>query len=254
MTEIKEKDFWEKEHKIMWESFDRLQDEVKQYEFPAWLLKDFEEKCWTLSNFFMGKSFPDLFPPEKMNQLESEVRALGYSPDKGVRNWFKNRKKKKERSFYVNRTLPSSKRKDKKAEEKAWVKRFYENKGQYLEDSQIETPPEDSPVDVIVKDGGKEVSFQVTFLQKEIEGQLLKGDMVLFEVNPEKIRTEIIKIINDKEFKSGTDIILLLCSSLLSYDKEPLERAVAGLPLINSSFRKIYIVTFHYNIPVKTST
>lgn len=253
MAEIKEKDFWGKEHKILWESFDRLQDEVKQYEFPARLLKDFEDECMTLHNFFMGKSFPDFFPPEKMKQLESEVRALGYSTDKGVRNWFKNRKKEKECSFYKNRTLPLSKRGNKEEGEKACVKKFYENKGQCLKDSQVKTTSKDSPVDVIVvEEGGKEVKFQVTIFLRKIEGQLLKGDSPLFEVNPEEIRKEVIEVIKDKEPKSVPDIKLLLYSWLLRDDKELLERAVTELT-VNSSFREIYIVTPEHNIPVKTS-
>lgn len=250
MTKVIDKDFWEKEDKMLWKLVEKLQEEVKKNKTPLWVESKLMGEYPILSRFFISKISEDT--PEMKLELESKANGLGYSATRGIQAWFAERKKELKKEFHQDMTqrLPRRDKKIKETEEAACVKRFFKNRGQSLEESQLITPAEDSPVDVTV-----ELHFQVTNLERERVGRLSQGDIVLgTSPSPEGIRREILEVIEDKEPKSRPYIILLLNLRPLLYDEEEekiLERAVAELQ-INSSFKEIHIVTPRRNIPIKT--
>lgn len=237
-----DKDFWKKEEHMLRELFEKLQKET------VFVREQLEKECITLQDSFLSKIFPERFL-SKREELESKVRDLRYSANNGVQAWFKKRIKELRKEFHVNRTEPLSPIKDKIKVEKDCVMKFYKNKGQSLEELHLEIPPEDSPIDIIaIMEDGKRLPFQVTVLPKEKVGNLLKGDIVsVGDETLKEIQNLIKRAVEDKEPKSSANIILLLPSTLL--DEEDLKRAITGLS-VNSSFKEIYIVTEHLNIPL----
>ncbi len=245
MTEVKDKDFWQKEHKMLWKLFDKLPGEVDQGKFPRSSLRDFEDECHTLSKYLRGKAFSDLYSPEETKQLESNANVLGYSPDKGIHAWFDKRKKEKKDKFFKTRSPSLSDRKNTEKDEIACVKKFYENKGRHY--SQIKKDKENSPTDIIVEE-----HYQVTHFQTEAVGTLYKGDEYFGEAKtPEELKKNIKEVIDRKEPKSSPGIILLIDSYYPSSDEESLKAAIAGLS-VSSSFEEIYIVTPKCNLPIKS--
>lgn len=250
MVKVKDENLWREEYDILCKLPKELEQEGN---FPNYMLYSIKNECNTLRKFLLSKPFPHRFTPEEIQQLESKVRALGYSSNRGVHDWFNKRKIEKKKEFHKTYTRRLPKR-NKQAEERGCVKTFYRNKGICLDDSKIKSGGDANGIDVTVEESSRETHFQVTYLLPKDVGQLSKGDFILHDVSNrlKEIEDSIGKILKHKENKSRPDVILLLdaCTPILIEELEDLNRIVDRLPS-KSSFDEIYIVTPKDNIPVR---
>lgn len=250
MVKTKDENLWREEYDMLCKLLKELEQEGS---FPNYMLSSIEDECNTLREFLLSKPFPRRFTPEEIQQLESKVRTLGYSPKKGVHDWFNKRKVEKKKEFHETYTRRLPKR-NKQAEEIGCVKTFYRNKGVYLDDSQIKPGDDANGIDVTVEESSRETHFQVTYLLPKDVGQLSKGDFILHDAlnRRKEIKDSIGKILKHKEDKSRSDIILLLDARIpiLIEELEDLKHIIPQLS-IKSSFDEIYIVTSNDNVPVR---
>lgn len=258
MTKETDKEFFKEEINKLCKCFTELEKYYpelgKDVDHPKINFTSFREmkaELKKLNKFLLGKAH-DIHPLGGMEQLESEVRALGYSPTMGIHAWFKKRLEDRKKITHESckRFKPSSKIEG----EIACVRKFCENKGQCLKDSQIIPEPENSPIDVIVKEDGRETYFQVTYIQREEEKALSSwGGYCGKGETPEEIGKEIEKVIKEKGLKLGgrKDITLLLVAFSSPIPVEHLEQAVTKLSIF-PPFKEIYIVMLGRNFPIRT--
>ncbi len=239
MTNIRDKGFWKNEREMLRKYFEKVKKAADQQNIePSLVWECLEPKYTTLELFFTSK----ILSMNKIEKLESEVRDLGYSPDIGIKAWFR---KKLEEAKKTTRERAKQFKMDKQESEMASVKRFYKNEGRCFQD--LGPQPENSPVDVIAVEGDKKIPYQVTYLERDVESQLGKwGSYEVWKKTPEELRKIIEEVVGEKELKgAGKDIILLLIASNIHHE-DRWEEAIRGLS-INSSFKKIYIVTHGRN-------
>ncbi len=162
----------------------------------------------------------------------------------------------------------------KEKKEKWAVKIFYENKGEEINEAELKSDIENSPIDVFYKDS----YFQVKYFPaeaEEVDGRLRGGEdnvvskqnknskgrffnvsgmepvpQMDLEMNFKEMKEQIEKIIEKAEYKcpKQSNIILLIYNGHVAQDV--LEVAIKDIKVSPSNFKEIYLLTFGRNLKI----